>query len=175
MAAARTVWFSFHLGYHRSAVSLSALNVSPLTQTIALLWWSDPCFSSPPTEGRPSPTNTPVFPPSSLSYWVLCGSMYSFPLLRSSCPLSAGVLHALLSEGVFLMYLWREMYSTSTYSSAILFFYSLLLSKLCILNDSDLTSRGLNKANLTLNLPYFYLFITLNNFTLFSRVWSLYL
>ena len=26
-----------------------------------------------------------------------------------------------VSEGVFLMYLWREMYSTSTYSSAILF------------------------------------------------------
>ena len=37
MAAARTVWFSFHLGCHRSAVSLSTLNVSPLTQTIALM------------------------------------------------------------------------------------------------------------------------------------------
>ena len=47
MAAARTVWFSFHLGCHRSAVSLSALNVSPLTQTIAPLWGSDPCFNSP--------------------------------------------------------------------------------------------------------------------------------
>ena len=35
--------------------------------------------------------------------------------------LSAGVLHALLSEGAFLMYLWREIYSTFTYSSAILF------------------------------------------------------
>ena len=35
VAAARTVWFSFHLGCHRSAVSLSALNVSPLTQTVA--------------------------------------------------------------------------------------------------------------------------------------------
>ena len=47
MAAARTVWFSFCLGCHRSAVSLSALNVSPLTQTIAPLWGSDPCFSFP--------------------------------------------------------------------------------------------------------------------------------
>ena len=46
MAAARTVWFSFHLGCHRSAVSVSALNVSPLTQTVALMWGSDPCFSS---------------------------------------------------------------------------------------------------------------------------------
>ena len=35
MAEARTVWFSFHLGFYRSAVSLLALNVSPLTQTIA--------------------------------------------------------------------------------------------------------------------------------------------
>ena len=40
-------FLSFHLGCHRSAVSLSALNVSPLTQTIAPLWGSDPCFSSP--------------------------------------------------------------------------------------------------------------------------------
>ena len=46
MAAARTVWFSFHLACHRSAVSLSALNVSPLTQTIVRMWGSDPCFSS---------------------------------------------------------------------------------------------------------------------------------
>ena len=53
MAAARTVWFSFHLSFHRSAVSLSALNVSPLTQTIAPMWGSDPCFSfpQPPREG----------------------------------------------------------------------------------------------------------------------------
>ena len=42
MAAARTVCFSFHLGCHRSAVPLSALTVSPLTQTIALMWGSDP-------------------------------------------------------------------------------------------------------------------------------------
>ena len=47
MAAPSTVWFSFHLGCHRSAVSLSALNVSPLTQTIAPLWGLDPCFRSP--------------------------------------------------------------------------------------------------------------------------------
>ena len=52
MAAARTVWFSFHLGFHRSAVPLSALNVSPLTQTIAPLWGSDLCFSSPTHQGQ---------------------------------------------------------------------------------------------------------------------------
>ena len=59
MAVARTVQFSFHLGCHRSAVSLSALNVSLLTQTFAPMWGSDPCFSSPTAEGRSSP----VFPP----------------------------------------------------------------------------------------------------------------
>ena len=47
MAMARTVRFSFNLGCHRSAVSLSALNVSPLTQTVAQMWGLDPCFSSP--------------------------------------------------------------------------------------------------------------------------------
>ena len=52
MAAARTIWFSFHLGCHRSAVSLSALKVSSLTQTIALMWGLDPCFSSPTGWGQ---------------------------------------------------------------------------------------------------------------------------
>ena len=33
-----------------------------------------------------------------------------------------------VSEGVFLMYPWREMFSTSTYSSAILFCLNLLLN-----------------------------------------------
>ena len=56
------------------------------------------------------------------SYRVLRGSIYSFPLSQvllstlSWCSACTSV-----SEGVFLMYPWREMYSTSTYSSAILF------------------------------------------------------
>ena len=37
---------------HRSAVSLSALNVSPLTQTIAPIWGWDPCLSSPIHQGQ---------------------------------------------------------------------------------------------------------------------------
>ena len=36
------------------------------------------------------------FPLVSSSYQVLRDSIYSFPLVRYSCPLSAGVLHALL-------------------------------------------------------------------------------
>ena len=37
---------SKHLGGHRLAVSLSALNVSPLTQTFALMWGLEPWFRS---------------------------------------------------------------------------------------------------------------------------------
>ena len=62
MAAARTVWFSLHLGCHRLAVSLSAFNVSPLTQTIVLMWGSDPCFRSPTLRGQIQ------------SYWHSCFS-----------------------------------------------------------------------------------------------------
>ena len=65
MVEVRTVWFSLHLGCHRSAVLLTALNVSPLTQTIAPCEDQTPVSVPPPTEGRYSPTNTPVFPPSS--------------------------------------------------------------------------------------------------------------
>ena len=122
MAAARTVWFSFHLSCHRTAISLSALNVSPLTQTIAPMWGSDPCFSPPPAKGGSSPTNTPVFPLVPLSSRVLRGSLYSFPLVRYSCQLSAGILHELLCLKVYSWCSHGERWlSTSTYSSAILF------------------------------------------------------
>ena len=55
-----------------------------------------PASVSPPAEGRSSPTNTPVFPPVPSSYGVLHGSICSFTLVRYSCRLSGGVLHALL-------------------------------------------------------------------------------
>ena len=79
-AAARTVSFSFHLGCHRSAVSLSALNVSSLTQTIAPVWESGPCFSSPARWGRSSPSNTPVLPP---SYFILLSSAWFYRFFSS--------------------------------------------------------------------------------------------
>ena len=123
MGAARTVWFSFHLGCQRSAVSLSALNVSPLTQTIVLMWGSDPPGSvPPPTEGRFSPTNSPASPPSSFIllsfewFYILFSSGQVLQSALSRCSTCTSV-----SEGVSLMYPWREMYSMSTYSSAILF------------------------------------------------------
>ena len=45
---------------------------------------------------------TLLFPPLvPSSYRVLCGSIYPFPLVRYSCPLSAGVLLALLGLKVY--------------------------------------------------------------------------
>ena len=85
-------------------------------------WGSDPCFSSPTTKGRCSPTNTPVFPPSSfvlLSFaWFYIFFSTGQGLLSALSPCSACTS---VSEDLLLTYPWREMYSTSTYFSAILF------------------------------------------------------
>ena len=96
---------SFHLGCHRPAVSLAALNVSPLTQTVAPMWGSDPSFSSPTTEGRSSPTNTPVYPTGSFilpSFVWFCILFSTFQVLLST--LSWYSACTSLSEGVSLMY-----------------------------------------------------------------------
>ena len=119
MAVPRTVWFSFHLGCHRSAVSLPALNISPLTQTIALMWGQTPASFPPTAESRSSPT---VFPPSSF----ILPSFSCFHIFFSSGQVLLSALgwcstSTSVSEGAFLMYLWREMCSASTYSSVILF------------------------------------------------------
>ena len=82
-----------------------------------------PASIPPPTEGRSNLTNTPVFPSSSfilLSFAWFCIFFPSGQVLLSA--LSWCFACTSVSEVVFLMYLWREMYSTSTYSSAILFF-----------------------------------------------------
>ena len=81
-----------------------------------------PASCPPPAESRSSPTNTPVFPPSSFV-------LPSFSWFHTFFSTGQVLLYALswcsactsVFESVFLMYLWREMYSTSTYSSAILF------------------------------------------------------
>ena len=112
-------WFSLHLGCHRSVVSHSALNVSPLTQTTVPVWGSFSCFSPPPTEGRSGPTNTPVFLLVPLSYQVSHGSIFFSVGQVLLSALSWCSACTSVSEGVFLMYLCREMYPTSTYSSAI--------------------------------------------------------
>ena len=103
MAAPRTVWFSYHLGCHWSAVSLSTVNISPVTQTIA-------------------PTSIPVFPPSSFilpSFAWLYIFFSTGQILLSTLSWCSACTS--VSEGVFLIYPWREMFSMSTYYSAILF------------------------------------------------------
>ena len=74
-----------------------------------------------PHPWRAGPVLLPLlFPPLvPLSYRVLCGSIYSFPW--SSTPLQLVLCTHFVSEGVFLMYPWREMYSISAFSSTILF------------------------------------------------------
>ena len=103
--------------------------VSPLTQLPQRGDWT-PAPVPPPTEGRTSPTNTPVSPHSSLILpsfaWVYIFFSAGQGLLSS---LSWRSACNSVSEGVFLMYPWREIYSMSTYSSAILFLQDQLSSR----------------------------------------------
>ena len=57
-------------------------------------------FPHPPSAG-PVLLTLLFFPLVPLSYQVLHGSLQSFPLPRSSCPLTAGVLHARLCLKVY--------------------------------------------------------------------------
>ena len=57
-------------------------------------------FPHPPKAG-PVLLTFPFSPLVPLSYWALRGSIDSFLLVRYSCPLSAGVLHALLCLKVY--------------------------------------------------------------------------
>ena len=92
-------------------------------------------------------------------------SIYSFLLVRYSCSLSAGVLHALLCLKVyFLMDPWREMYSMSTYSSAILCFPDFcILKTFCHLLHPILPKFSPQEPRNSLQiilvwLPYVFLF-----------------
>ena len=122
MAVARTVWFSLQLVCHRSAVSPSALKFILWLRQLPQCGDQTPASIPPLAEGRSSPINTPVFPPSSfvlLSFaWVYIFFSTGQVLLSALSWCSA---YTSGSEGVFLMYPWREMYSTSTYSCAIFF------------------------------------------------------
>ena len=110
----KDVWFSFYLGCHRSAVSLSALNVSPLTHTIAKGCGDQTPASVPQCERADVVLLILLFSPLvPLSYRVLRGSMYSFPLVKYSCPLSPGVLYALLYLKVYSWCICGERYTPS--------------------------------------------------------------
>ena len=132
IAVARTVWFSFHLGCRRLDVSLSALNVSPLTQTTArrdvgigpLLQFLHPRRACPVLL-------TPVFPPGSFIlpspvwFYIFFSTGQVLLSAFSWCSACTSV-----SEAVFLVYPWREMYFTSTYSSAVLVAHCFLMFSL---------------------------------------------
>ena len=78
-----------------------------------------PASVPPPTKGRSSPTNTPIFPPSSFIlpsfawFYIFFSAGQVLLSALSWCSACTSVF-----EGVFLIYPWREMYST--YSSPIL-------------------------------------------------------
>ena len=118
MAAARTVWFSLYLGCHRSAASLSGFNISPLTQTIARCGDQTPASVPLPGQGRSSPNDTPVFPPSSLVlpsfawFYVFFSTGHSFLL-----SVSAAVLHALLCLKVYFWCIHGERYTPHSHTS----------------------------------------------------------
>ena len=76
-------YFSFDLD------SCPAVGIGPLLQ-----------FPYPPRAG-PVLLTLLFFPLVPSSYQVLHGSIYSFPLVRYSCPLSTGALHALLCLKVY--------------------------------------------------------------------------
>ena len=81
-----------------------------------------PASVPPPAEGRSSPSNTPVFPLVPSSYRVLHTEFIFFSagqVLLSALSWCSACTS--VSEGVFLIYPWREMYPTSTYSSTTLF------------------------------------------------------
>ena len=113
--AAKTVWFSFHLGFHTSDVSLSALTAYSTIQTITPMWDGTPFSVPSPNEGRSSPTNTPASPtppppaPVLSFYWVFHGSICSFPPARYSCLLSADVLITLLCLKVYAWCTWGNV------------------------------------------------------------------
>ena len=83
-----------------------------------------------PTKGTFSPANSPLFP---LTSFILSSFVWFYILFSGGQILLLALSwHSArsVSEGIFLMCLWREMDSMPTYSSAILFspHYSMILN-----------------------------------------------
>ena len=128
------------------------------SDSFAPVWGKCPASVPPSTESRSSPTYT-VCPSSSfilLSFaWFYIFFSTGQVLLSALSWCSA---FTSVSEGVFLMYPWGEMYSTSTYSSAILFSTGICLLNLCLsvvsLSVSILNHRREDETMLKLNLKF---------------------
>ena len=150
-----SLWFSFCLYCHRSVASLSASNASPLSQIIAPMWESDPCSFSPSAKGWSSPINSPLSPPSffvllsfAWFYIFVSGGQVLLPAL-SWCSATCSV-----SEVLFLMYLWRKMYSMSIYCTALLF--CLHSYCYCLVAESCLTLCDPKDCSPTISVPGIY-------------------
>ena len=84
--------------------------------TKQLPWYRDwtPASTPPPAEGRSSHSSSPLFPltsfvlPSFVWFYIFFPFGQGLLPILSWCSASTSV-----SEGVFLMYLWRDMYSTA--------------------------------------------------------------
>ena len=124
MAAARiicVIFIPFRLS-HISCFTLSFKCFSSVPKNCPDGRDQTPAPFPPPTKGRSSSTHSPLFPSTSYvlpsfvwSYIFFFSGQVLLPTLRG-CSGSSSV-----SKGVYLMYPWREMYSTSSYLSAILF------------------------------------------------------
>ena len=144
-------------------------------------WDCIPASVPQPAEGRSSPTSTPVFPPSSFIlpsfawFYIVFSTgqvLLSAPSWCSAC--------ASVSEGVFLMYLWRELYSMSTYSSAILFLPQVLgvfLKQINFGEKNDKIKWYISEAGVratTLNVSEFWILGALRKlvvYLLFKFLW----
>ena len=121
------------------------------SQTVAPMWdWT--AASVPPP--RSSPTNTPVFPP---SFFILLSFVWFYKFFSPGQVLLSHLswcsAYTSESKGVFLMYPWREMYSTSTYSSAILFWKLFKFISLVIMNVAlGICNTGTMREDLFYNI-----------------------
>ena len=79
--------------------------------------------ASVPSPAESSTTNTPVFPPSSFILPSFVLFYILFPLVRSSCLLSAGVLHALLCLKVYSSYIHVHLLLCHLVLKNIVFLY----------------------------------------------------
>ena len=93
MQQGSSVGFSLHSDCHRSIAALSnSLKCFPASQTMPQCRDLTPASVPSPSKYGSSPASSPLFHFLPLSYQVLCGSTYSFPGVRYSCLLSAGIL-----------------------------------------------------------------------------------
>ena len=120
MAAARIVYVIIS-PFGQSQISCltvpTALNFSPLSQTVASMWDLTPPSVHPQVQSSSHSSFPPdFFCPTEFAWFYIFFSGGQVLLLALSwCSVRSSVC-----EGIFLMNPWREKYSLSTYASTIL-------------------------------------------------------